>query len=65
MKCEMIIQVSNEESNDLVQDSTMLDGSSPPSALISDADNAIAFTSLPLPDGPAMVKRVDYTQYMM
>ena len=43
----------------------MLDGTSPPAALVSDADNAITFTSLPLPDGPAMVKKIDFTKYMM
>ena len=41
-----------------------LDGTSPPAALVSDADNAIVFTSLPLPEGPAMVKRIDYSKYM-
>ena len=61
----MIIQVSNSDSNNLVQVIMMLDGTSPPAALVSDADNAITFTSLPLPDGPAMVKRIDFTKYMM
>ena len=43
----------------------ILDASSPPAAPVSDADNAVTFTSLPLPEGPAMVKRVDYSKYMM
>ena len=54
------------ESNSLMQHNItimLLDG--PPAAMISDADNAITFTSLPIPEGPAMVKRVDYNRYMM
>lgn len=43
----------------------IVDANSPPAALVSDADNAVTFTSLPLPEGPAMVKRVDYSKYMM
>ena len=33
--------------------------------MVSDADGAVTVFAPPLPDGPAMIKRVDYTQYMM
>jgi len=39
--------------------------SSPPAAVVSDADTAMALTSPSLPDGPAMVKMIDYSKYMM
>ena len=62
----MIIQVSISGANNSKQVyHVILDACSPPAALVSDADNAITFTSLPMPEGPAMVKRVDYSKYMM
>ena len=49
----------------IVMMSYYVDSNSPPAALISDADNAVTFTSLPLPEGPAMIKTIDYSQYTM